>query len=215
MTTEDQDKDSGGIQNSAAETRKTKGKRQRNKKKRNGNNIKGRATNSSKFIGSESGMRGHVFQLQEESKTSLQFNKTCRELIRFVASTYTQHEDVIHLIEKMEDPYIAEPPSPKSTLIKDENDPKKSVQLDPSWKEKHKYSKHYDMYLERIEEFRLNKSSLYQLIWGQCSSALKAKVKTVSDFKNIQKEKKCIELLKGIQGVMHKFETQDYLGSSF
>ena len=206
--TEEHEKDSGNSQKPSAETRKTKGKRQRyNKKKKNGNH-KGKANNSTtKFIGSENGMRGHVYQCREESRSTLQFNKTSKELIRFVSSTYTQHEDIVYLIEKLEEPAILEPPSPKVTYIKDENDPKNVLQLEPSWKEKHMFSKQYDMFLERNEEYRLNKSSLYQLIWGQCSSALKTKVRGVPDFDTIQRKKQCIELLKSIQGIMHKFET--------
>ena len=86
--TEEQDNSSGGIQKTA-ETRKSKGKRQwYNKKKKQGNQ-KGKAINSSKFVGSETGMRGHVFQCREESKSTLQFSKTCKELIRYVSNTYT------------------------------------------------------------------------------------------------------------------------------
>ena len=86
------------------------------------------------------------------------------------------------------------------------------MQLEPSWKEKHKYSKQYDMYLERTEDYRLNLGSLYQLIWGQCSSAMKTKLKSLPDFNTINEKRKCIDLLKGIQDVTYQFESKDYLG---
>ena len=211
--TEQNDKESESHQRTAEAKSKSKSKRQRykNKKKSNGNKG-GKATNSTKFVGSETGMRNHVFQCREESKSSLQFSKTCKELIRFVSSTYSQHEDMVYLIEKMEQPRIQAPPSPKVTRVKDENDPKSILQLEPSWKEKHIFSKHYDMFLERTEEFRLNNSALYQLIWGQCSNALRTKLKGVPEYDTFQRKRECIPLLKSIQGIMHQFESQDYLG---
>ena len=139
MTEEDQE--SGQHQTTAAMKAKSKSKRQRykNKKKKSGSN--GKTGNHTKFIGSEVGMRNNVFQCREESKSSLQFNKTCKEMIHFVSSTYSQHEDIVYLIEKLDEPVLHEPPSPKAMLVKDESDPKRMIQLDPTWKEKHMFSK--------------------------------------------------------------------------
>ena len=116
--TEQDDKESESHQRTAEAKSKSKSKRQRykNKKKSNGNKG-GKATNSTKFVGSEAGMRNHVFQCREESKSSLQFSKTCKELIRFVSSTYSQHEDMVYLIEKMEQPMIQAPPSPNIAAL--------------------------------------------------------------------------------------------------
>ena len=97
------------------------------------------------------------------------------------------------------------------TIVKNEKDPTKAIQLEPSWKEKHIFSKQYDMFLERSEDYRLNLGSLYQLIWGQCSTAMKTKLKTLPDFDTIQEKRQCIALLQGIQGVTYHFESKDYL----
>ena len=140
------------ISQSTAETKnKTKGKRHRYKKKKGnkrGNKSKGNSSSTS-FEGGEQGMRGHTFQCREESQSTLQYQKTCKELVRFISSTYSQHEDVVYLIEYMQEPPILEPPSPKQTLIKDEYDPKKTFFQEPSWKEKHIFSKKFDMYIHK------------------------------------------------------------------
>ena len=120
---EKEDKENASSQQTAETKFKSKGKRQRYKKKKgkkHGTKGKGSQHNAtSKFVGGEPGMRGHVFQCREESKSTLQYQNTCKELIRFVSSTYTQHEDIVNLIETMEAPDIPEPPSPKMTIIKD------------------------------------------------------------------------------------------------
>ena len=215
--TENDDKVNSTSHQPTAETKaKTKGKRQRYKKKKGGKHgSKGKSSNpnTTTFQGGEPGMRGNTFQCRDESRSTLQFQKTCKELIRFISSTYSQHEDIVYLIENMQAPNIVEPPSPKNTIIKDESDPKKSIQLEPSWKEKHIFSKKFDMYLERKEEFRLNNGSFFHLIWSQCSTAMKTKLKGLDYFEEeIQNERNCIQLLEEIQGIMHSFETKDYLG---
>ena len=130
---QENDKVNTTHQQTAETQHKTKGRRQRYKKEKGRLGSKGkRGTSAIKFEGGEPGMRGNVFQCREESRSTLQFQKTCKELIRHVSSIYSQHEDIVHLLEKMEEPYIQEPPSPKTTIVKDEDNPKIMMQLEPS-----------------------------------------------------------------------------------
>ena len=155
-------------------------------------------------------MKGHVFQCREESKTTLQFQRTCKELTRFVASNYEEHEDMVYVIEFKEEPVIPEPPSPKTFTVKDELTTQ-MIELEPSWKEKMIYSKKYDIFAARENTYRLNMGSLYSLIWGQCSKAMQTKLKSIKSYQTIHARKQCHLLLKHIRGVMFNFETKDYL----
>ena len=84
------------LNDNHAETRKSnRRQRQRNNNKKKKQSSKGSTgySKNSKFTGAEDEMKGHVFQCREESKTTLQFQRTCKELVRYVASTYEDVEE--------------------------------------------------------------------------------------------------------------------------
>jgi hypothetical protein len=49
------------------------------------------------------------------------------------------------------------------------------------------------------------------VIWGQCSEALQAKLESLDEYEAMRDTSDCPELLKAIQGIMYKFESQRYV----
>ena len=48
------------------------------------------------------------------------------------------------------------------------------------------------------------------VIWGQCSGAMQAKMKSISGFIQFYEDRECLTLLQEIKGVSFKFEAQRY-----
>ena len=49
------------------------------------------------------------------------------------------------------------------------------------------------------------------VIWGQCSEALQAKLESLDKYETMCNTSNCPELLKALQGIMYKFESQRYV----
>jgi hypothetical protein len=60
----------------------------------------------------------------------------------------------------------------------------------------------------RTDELRSNLMKLYTVIWGQCSEAMRTKIRALSQFTVENCLNNCIWLLGEIKGVTHQFETK-------
>jgi hypothetical protein len=58
------------------------------------------------------------------------------------------------------------------------------------------------------KELRSNLTTLYAVIWGQCSEAMRTKIKALSDFTTENAKNNCIWFLNEIKGVTHQFDTK-------
>jgi Zinc knuckle len=66
-------------------------------------------------------------------------------------------------------------------------------------------------YARRQEELKSNLTTLYAVIWGQCSNAMRNKLRALDDFVSENQKNNCIWLLKEIKGVTHKFDTKRHV----
>jgi hypothetical protein len=63
-------------------------------------------------------------------------------------------------------------------------------------------------YSRRSEELKSNLTKLYAVILGQCSEAMRNKLRALDDFNEENKNNNCIWLLNEIKGVTHQFDTK-------
>lgn len=63
-------------------------------------------------------------------------------------------------------------------------------------------------YVEKLEQVEQNTKALFAIIWGQCSESMKAKLKSLPGYSDMNDDSNCVELLKAIRGVMLRFEGQ-------
>ena len=165
------------------------------------NNINMNKTkNITSFKGGIDDMNGHVFQVHSEAPKSTQFNRTCEELLTYVAIKFTNGNDNIqHLIANFKDPTFTEPPEPPASASRGKM---------KMWEHRLK------TLADKEDRYEMNKKALYRIIWSQCSTTMQTRLKGLEEYDDKDKEKDSLWLLKEIRNISYKFEAQDYVYKS-
>jgi Zinc knuckle len=167
----------------------------RNRNNRNANLTgRGPTTTRSTFKGNTLDMNGHVFECHEERGDRTQFPKTLEVLGEYAAKNLKHPEDLKSIFEEnMTAPKIEEPPDLPATPTK-----RQEVIWEASLKS----------YSRRVEELRSNLTTLYAVIWGQCSEAMRTKIRALDNYNVESHANNCTWLLNEIKGVTHQFDTK-------
>jgi hypothetical protein len=72
------------------------------------------------------------------------------------------------------------------------------------------WEKEVDEFVKRRQYFELNMTSIYSLLWGQCSEAMRTKLMSISTHGAIAHASNAIELLKNIRDTVYNFQGQQY-----
>jgi hypothetical protein len=148
------------------------------------------------FKGESSDMKGHVFQLAHEANNTQQFTKTMDMLKSYVAERFSNPTDVLPMFKVPHElPFICEPDPPEDA--------------EDSFQRK-RWERLFDDYLSRDNQLRGNLARLYNLIWGQCSKALKEKLKSRQGYVSAQEANDASWLIIRIKELSFKFEEQKY-----
>ena len=139
-------------------------------------------------------MNGHVFQCYGETPNKNQFNRTVEELDGYIGNNLKHSEDVKKMVKKMKDTVIAMPVDPKDDASKTE------LKI---------WDKRIESYVKRIDTYAENKSTIYSVLWGQCSDTMKTKIKALDIFELISENSDSLALLKEIKGISYRFESRD------
>lgn len=141
-------------------------------------------------------MNGHVFLTPAESKDPKLFERTLEELKRYVDTTFQTGASDLSSI------FSEEIKSP--VLLKPEKLPEK-------YKDDVVELKLWEMtvksYGKRKEALERNLYSLYAIVWGQCSSALQAKLTSISSFESIKESSNVVLLLREIRKISWSMDT--------
>jgi hypothetical protein len=151
-----------------------RGGRNRNRNKnhggRGGSHLPGSGTKPNTiFVGNTEDMNGHVFQCFNESTDLNQFEKTVEMLGEYAAKNFKHASDLELLIHDLSMPTVEQPA---------ELDEKTATKADIKV-----YDKELDIYVVRKTKLKDNVKALYAVAWGQCSDAMKAKIKTSDKYK--------------------------------
>jgi hypothetical protein len=138
-------------------------------------------------------MNGHVFQCFNETNISNQFAKTVEVLAEYIAKHIKYPGDMASLTDDLTLPTLTAP-----------------VILPITADELEKLLWKQDMvqYAQRRAYLVSNHKAIYAVIWGQCSEALRAKIKSHHEYIAKKAESECGWLLKEIKGVMMRFESK-------
>ena len=79
-----------------------------------------------------------------------------------------------------------------------------------SMTDKRVWEKEVDIYVDRKRNYEDNKMNLYAVAYGQCSKAMKAKLKTLQNFQNINDGHDLLGLLRAIKSIGEQLDTRDY-----
>ena len=138
-------------------------------------------------------MNGHVFQCFNETAISNQFAKTVEVLGEYIAKHVKFPGDMSSLTEHLTQPTLTTP-----VIL-----PTTANELDKIlWKQD------VVQYAQRRNYLASNYKAVYAVIWGQCSEAVRAKVKSHSEYIGKKAESECGWLLKEIKGIMMSFESK-------
>ena len=98
------------------------------------------------------------------------------------------------MVKKLDDKVFTVPTDPKSTATKTE------LKI---------WDKTVESYVKRIDLYAENKSTLYSVLWGQCTDTMKTKIKALANFKTMSEHSNSLTLLKEIKGISYRFESRD------
>ena len=158
---------------------------------------------SSVFKGEYEAMNGHVFQTKDESKVTLQFIKTSKELMRYSVKKFKHPDDIVQLIMDLKETKFTLPDTP----------PKKSNgKIGRGHKLLH--TEKIKRYLEREQVYEDNKKKLFLVVWDQCSRSMQSKLEALEKFPKIKKKRNVVKLLKNIKGIMYDFDETEFIATS-
>ena len=152
----------------------------------------GRGGRTSLFKGTTLEMNSNVFECYDEQTDRRQYARTLEALDGYVKKGMKYSEDLAPLFAaQMTQPVIEKPTSPGADA--DETDTL-------IWKEDVKE------YSKRLRIMRGNLAAIQAVVWGQCSEAMKAKIKSIHDYDTKTTECDCAWLLKNIKAVTMQFD---------
>jgi hypothetical protein len=146
-----------------------------------------------KFDGKEECLKGHIYDCAD-ARQSDQFVRTTMEIAEYVGRMY-KNGTIIMTILKAEDPVLETPPEPKKDAT--------TAQL-RVWEKK------IDALVKREENVADGVNTLYP-VWGQCSDAMRSKVKAVPEFRQVEASTNGLALIKLIRSMAFNFQTKNSL----
>jgi hypothetical protein len=174
------------------------GRSNRNNRNNRQNNRTNRISNPNaprgSFKGSNPDMNGHVFECYEERGDRTQFPRTLEALGEYAAKEFKFPEDLKSMFrEPITAPVLVEPAD-----LSDDAGARETIIWEVTVK----------TFGRRTDELRSNLMKLYTVIWGQCSEAMRTKIRALSQFTVENRLNNCIWLLGEIKGVTHQFDTK-------
>jgi hypothetical protein len=193
--------DSGGRIGDNFHGGRNRNQRNKNRGGHGGSHSHGNGTKpDTVFVGNTEDMNGHVFQCFNESADPNQFEKTVKVLGEYAAKKFKHAGDLEPLFRDLSMPTVEQP-----TEIDERTATKADIKV---------YDKELDIYVIRKTKLKDNVKALYAVAWGQCSDAMKAKIKTSDKYEEERDANNISWLLKEIRGVTFGFESQRTLALS-
>ena len=151
----------------------------------------------STFKGNTEGMSGHVFECFEEQNDRRQYGKTVEALDAFARKTMQYAADLAPLFAAtMAVPQIKRPQS-----IPAEGADRLDEMI---------FQEEAKEYVRRVRTLDSNMATIFAVAWGQCSEAMKARVKTHTGYEEKALANDCMWLLQQIRSVTLQFhDTKD------
>jgi hypothetical protein len=136
-------------------------------------------------------MNANVFECFEEQTSRRQFTKTRDALEAYVKKNLKFAEDVTSLFaDEMEEPQLEIPTE---------------LDADASAVDKAIWDEELREFVERNAVFKGSMATIQAIVIGQCSEAMKYKLRSLDDFKTETKKNNCLWLLQQIRSITLQF----------
>ena len=146
-------------------------------------------------------MNGQVFQCAHESNDPKQFSRTKEELMRWSQTNYKQEDsdELRQMLKHMKEAVFIMPTDPSTTASRTEERIWESQCSD---------------YIKGQKRYKGQKGTLFATIWGQCSPAMQASLRSAKGYEEIEDQSDVIELLNEIRGIIYNFDSRTYVYES-
>jgi hypothetical protein len=185
----------GGRGNGSVESGRSK-----NNKNKNQNNKEKKPTvfSKSNFKGNTTELHGHVFELFEESGNRTQFTTTLEVIGQYSSKHCTKYSENLRSLfrEPVTAPFIKPPTAPGPDANK----------LDQAL-----FDTDVRTYSKRRDALSTNLHMMYAVIWGQCSKNMQTRLKAIDGYDTATDDDDCAWLLNQIKGLIHQFNTEQYI----
>ena len=148
---------------------------------------------SSTFKGETDSLQGAIYDVGVSNQSEL-FTTTTKKIAGFAGRTCKEPKDISLAIENLEDPTFPTPtklnvdPALDDILLKNE----------------------VDIYVKRKSTYRQNQATMFSVVLGQCTEALKAKLEADSNYDSILQSRDVIKLLLLIREIAFNYESDKY-----
>ena len=151
-------------------------------------------TQNTKLKGKTEELDGFVYDVGSMSQAQI-FVDTTREIAEYTGRTLKEAQDIRMAIEDLEEITLNRP-TKNRTGDDEENTAIFKIEL--------------DSYFKRLNAYRQNKATMYSIVLGQCTDAMRAKLEGDKRFNNIKVKSDVIELLKLIRSIAYDVEADSY-----
>ena len=149
------------------------------------------ARNRSTFKGNTEGMCGHVFECYEEQDDRRQYTKTIEALDAYARKTLTYTADLAPLFA--------------TTMATPEVDRPENIADDADRVAEMIFAEEVKEFVKRTRALKSNLATIFAVAWGQCSDAMKARVKTHVGYEDMTAANDCVWLFSQIRSVTLQF----------
>jgi hypothetical protein len=159
---------------------------------RSGHGSSNEQKKKSVFKGNTSEMNNNVFECYDEQSDRRQYAKSLEALEAYVKKNLRHSDDLAKLFsEEMKEPTVTKPGALLSTATKTDE---------------MIFAEEIKEYVKRVTILKGNLAAVYAVIWGQCSEAMKAKVKAAKDYQSKVDANDCLWILKQIKAITLQFD---------
>jgi hypothetical protein len=147
------------------------------------------------FEGKCDELSGYTYDCSDPRQAADMYTRTTKEIGEYVGRTYKYGADIRQAIEGLILPTFAMPSDPPDKC---------------SRTEERIWEKSVDEFVKQKAYFGENVKTVYSLILGQCTEAMRAKLESKKSHVVVSAASDGIELLKNIKSIMFNFQSQKY-----
>jgi Reverse transcriptase (RNA-dependent DNA polymerase)/Zinc knuckle len=151
-----------------------------------------------KFEGRCPDLKGHVFDCASDTQSD-QFTRTLKEVADYVGRTYKYGGAVRRAVESLEEQTFDLPPDPPDGA---------------TFGEQRLWEKAVDEVAKKQGLYEQNLMTLFALVWGQCSDALREKLRSKTEYERINTMQNGLELLRLMRTVAFNHESTKFVAQS-
>jgi hypothetical protein len=148
------------------------------------------------FIGKCPDLEGHIYDCTDSRQSDI-FTKTTKEIAEYVGTNFKNGGDVRLAVELLEMPTLTRPTAAVPDKDGKVDDMSKLIA-----------EKMVNEYVRQLTTLHQNIRTLYSLVWGQCTDAMRQRVEALKEYDKVHSELNGLELLKLIKNQAFNFSSQ-------